>query len=61
MDKKKKGDKSMEAIVRPFTPVEGLEKSIKQMLQLRKGPLSKRSVFELLDELDAEDDESSEG
>ena len=59
MDKKNQGDDEMKLNVRPYTPAEALEKSIEQMVQMRNGKVAKRSVFDLLDELDNADDVGS--
>lgn len=60
MDKKNQGDDEMKVNARPYTPAESLEKSLEQMVQMRNGKVPKRSVFDLLDELDNADDGSRE-
>ncbi|MGZ4113348.1 MAG: hypothetical protein ACXVP5_12995 [Tumebacillaceae bacterium] len=50
-NKKDEGEPHMESIVRPCTPAESLDQSLKEMTEMLKGTLKKRSWKEFRDEL----------
>lgn len=50
---KEKGD-TMENIMRPCTPIESLQQSLKEMQHIRKGQAPRRSLDNLLQELKLE-------